>query len=42
MATPNAEQTVGLMVDTIRERILDRIDELNIEKGKISRGKGRA
>ena len=41
MAAPNAEQTVGLMVDTIRDRILDRIDELDIEKGKLSRGKSR-
>ena len=39
--TPNAEQTVELMVETIRERILDRIDELDIEKVKVSRGKGR-
>ncbi len=29
---PNAEETLGLMVDTIRDRILDRIDEVQALK----------
>ena len=39
--TPNAEQTVELMVETIRERILDRIDELESSKTKIRGGRSR-
>ena len=39
--TPNAEQTVELMVETIRERILDRIDELESSKTEMRRGRSR-
>ena len=39
--TPNAEQTVELMVETIRERILDRIDELESSNIKLRKGRSR-
>ena len=39
--TPNAEQTVELMVETIRERILDRIDELESSNTEMRRGRSR-
>jgi len=39
--TPNAGQTVELLVETIRERILDRIDELDIEKKATLKGQTR-